>query len=129
MKDALAKTWAKIEREAFFCTSTAPSVAPEPFTLAKLESAMELREKLARNAPPPMPRIVESVYCSDAVEDWSEVRSPSRAKRRRRMGHRQRIKIARIPWKHATHLPNGYLVMHPVTAQYFRAELKARATA
>ena len=36
-------------------------------------------------------RIFDSEVIGDPYEDWSQVRSPSRARRRRRSGHPQRI--------------------------------------
>jgi hypothetical protein len=38
-------------------------------------------------------RIIESLHMVDRVEDWSRVRSPGRAARRRRQGHRQNLVI------------------------------------
>ena len=38
-------------------------------------------------------RIVESMALGDPYEDWSQVRSPGRARRRLRQGHRQNIVI------------------------------------
>jgi hypothetical protein len=69
-------------------------------------------------------RILESLACADpGPEDWSEVRSPARARRRRRMGHRQRIKQTWIPRREAYSIDGGRtIVMHPVMA----AELKAK---
>ena len=120
VSDVMAKIQTSLESQAFFGTSVVPAPPSEPLTLAKLT---ELCEGLMKNAPPPMPRIIESIYCSDATQDldWSGARSPSRAKRRRRMGHRQRVKIVRVPWKHAVKLPDGKLVMHPVAAQLLKA--------
>jgi hypothetical protein len=42
-------------------------------------------------------RIIESVRMVDQVEDWSRVRSPSRAARRRRQGHRQTSSPGEVP--------------------------------
>lgn len=36
-------------------------------------------------------RLIDSEMIGDPYEDWSQVRSPSRAARRRRQGHPQRI--------------------------------------
>ncbi len=36
-------------------------------------------------------RIIESVHLADPYEDWSRVRSPGRARRRMRQGHRQNV--------------------------------------
>lgn len=48
----------------------------------------------------------------DPVEDWSGVRSKSRAARRRRQGYRQRIVIRYVPKKEIFQMGNK-LVMHP----------------
>jgi len=43
-------------------------------------------------------KIVLSPHLTNFVEDWSDCRSRSRAERRRRQGHKQRVKlIAREP--------------------------------
>ena len=125
ISDMVAKISAQLESQALNAFGTSTVAADHgPLTLNKLNGMIGLCEWMLASAPPPLPRIVESIYCSDLVEDWSKVRSPSRAKRRRRMGHRQRVTGYRKPWKHATQLPNGDLVMHPVTAQYLRTELR-----
>jgi hypothetical protein len=48
------------------------------------------------------------------IEDWSEVRSPSRAARRRKQGHRQRIKYVYLPDPNLRRMGDT-LVGHPVT--------------
>lgn len=58
-------------------------------------------------------RIIESDRMVDLVEDWSAVRSPGRARRRRRQGHRQNIVVRLVPKREALQLPNGDIVMHP----------------
>jgi hypothetical protein len=67
-------------------------------------------------------QIVESFHCAGKTEDWSACRSPSRAKRRRRMGHKQRVKITFIPWKHALRMGDKF-VMHPLMAAELGIEL------
>lgn len=67
-------------------------------------------------------RIIEDLNMVDAVEDWSEVRSPARARRRRKRGFRQRIKTAWTPKKVAYRLPDGSLVMHPETLRELERE-------
>jgi hypothetical protein len=63
--------------------------------------------------------IIEDQTLVDRVEDWSDVRSPSRAARRRRQGHRQRIKIIEVPKPVAFQMGNT-LFMHPITAAQLR---------
>lgn len=70
-------------------------------------------------------RIVEDPNMVDPVEDWSEVRSPSRAKRRKARGFRQRIKTVYVPKKTAYALDNGrMMVMHPEMRRQLEAETK-----
>ena len=40
---------------------------------------------------PPIGDFIESEYVTERVVDWSACRSPSRARRRERMGHKQRV--------------------------------------
>jgi hypothetical protein len=65
-------------------------------------------------------RIIESVHMVDVVEDWSHVRSPSRAARRRKK-HRQNIRVLHVPKKEAVTMDAGRtLIMHPEIAREFR---------
>jgi hypothetical protein len=72
-------------------------------------------------------RIIESVEAYEPVEDWSHVRSPSRAERRRRQGHRQNIVIRHKPiaLQHA----DGYFIVHPAIADQLRREIRAKVDA
>lgn len=54
--------------------------------------------------------IVESVYAVKREEDWSRVRSPSRARRRMKRGHRQNVVVTEKP---AAYMMNGKLFAHP----------------
>lgn len=59
-------------------------------------------------------KIVESVYMTEVIEDWTRVRSPSRAKRRMRYGHRQNIQYHTVPRRDVISLDGGRtLVCHP----------------
>ena len=74
--------------------------------------------------------IVESLEMVDQVEDWSRVRSPSRARRRLRYGHKQNIRIVYVPKKEAFWADNGRtLVMHPVMAAELRRQIPRRPDA
>jgi hypothetical protein len=53
-------------------------------------------------------------------EDWSQVRSPSRAERRRRQGHAQRIRYYYKPSPDLLRLPDGSYVGHPETVARLR---------
>lgn len=74
-------------------------------------------------------RIVEDpMLIIPGPEDWSRVRSPSRAVRRRRQGHRQNIRQTVLPD------PNFYVIgdtvfCHPAMANRLRAEAAARVVA
>ncbi len=70
-----------------------------------------------------MIRIIESFEMVDGpFEDWSAVRSPARA-RRRRHKHPQRIRFFWKPKLNVIQLPNGDMVCHPVVAQELRLQL------
>lgn len=69
-------------------------------------------------------RIIEDATLVDTVEDWSRVRSVGRAWRRRKLGHRQNIRITGKP------KTSGYvmtikgeqvMVCHPSVAQRLKA--------
>jgi len=67
-------------------------------------------------------RIIEDITLTDMVEDWSKVRSPSRARRRLRQGHRQNIRFLQVPKKRAFSIDGGRtLIMHPEMARQLRA--------
>jgi hypothetical protein len=70
-------------------------------------------------------RFIESEAMVDQVEDWSRVRSPSRAERRRRQGHRQNVRIVTTPKKEAVSLDGRTFYMHPVMADALRREIKS----
>lgn len=71
-------------------------------------------------------RLIADRHMVDVVEDWSEVRSPSRAARRRRQGHRQRIRYREFPKPDIIHLPGeGVMVAHPATIDKLYARLAA----
>lgn len=68
--------------------------------------------------------IIESIHMVDGpFEDWSRVRSPGRA-RRRRAKHRQNIQLYYTPKPGFMKLPNGTLVGHPTTVRAFRAKIR-----
>lgn len=68
-------------------------------------------------------RIVESLAMVDHVEDWSKVRSPGRARRRRKK-YRQNIQVVAVPKKDAVAIDGGRtLVMHPSVAIELRRQI------
>jgi len=67
-------------------------------------------------------RIIEDHNLVDSTEDWSRVRSPSRALRRMKMGHKQNVRIVSKPKMSAYSLDGGRtLIMHPAMAAALRA--------
>ncbi len=65
--------------------------------------------------------IIESLAMVTQVEDWSRVRSPSRAARRLRQGHRQNIVVKLVPRKDCITIDGGRTyMMHPATAREAR---------
>lgn len=64
-------------------------------------------------------RIVES----RDVEDWSDVRSPSRAARRLKMGHKQRIKYLTVPSDKIYRIGDA-MVMHPAKVLELKSKLQ-----
>lgn len=68
--------------------------------------------------------IITDRNMTETVEDWSGVRSPGRARRRRTQGHPQRIKIRLIPSKQIYQLGDS-LVMHPETLRQLEVQMDA----
>lgn len=66
-------------------------------------------------------RIIEDASLVETVEDWSRVRSPGRARRRRRK-HRQNIEIRTVP-REDVFVQGRVMVMHPVTAAKLRSKM------
>lgn len=70
-------------------------------------------------------RIIESdVLVIGPFEDWSGVRSPGRA-RRRRWKHRQNIQFYHKPDPNMIKLPDGTIVGHPATVRLLKANIAA----
>lgn len=68
--------------------------------------------------------VVDDELMSTIIEDWSDVRSPSRAKRRRQRGFRQRIKFRKVPKQEAYFLKEqNTMIMH----SHFLIELEKKA--
>ena len=69
-------------------------------------------------------RIFESWLMVERIEDWSGVRSPSRARRRLKRGFPQRIVIREVPKKEAISLDGGITYyMHPIALLALRDAL------
>lgn len=71
-------------------------------------------------------RIIEDPGMVDWIEDWSDVRSPSRAIRRRKRGFPQRITRRAVP-KTVAYSIEGKLVMHPEMARLLRLKAEKEA--
>lgn len=70
-------------------------------------------------------RIIEDSNLVDYVEDWSKVRSPSRARRRRKRGFAQNIQMSAVPLQQVYSLDGGKtLVMHPDIARAIERQLQ-----
>lgn len=69
--------------------------------------------------------VIESPSMADAIEDWSRVRSPSRAARRRKK-HRQNIAIRYVA-KRDVIRSGDTLIMHPDIAAEIRRKVSERA--
>jgi hypothetical protein len=75
----------------------------------------------------PASRIVEDASLVDYVEDWSKVRSPSRARRRLKRGIRKSLPMKAVPNKTVYSIDNGrVLVMHPEVARAMERQLTAQ---
>jgi hypothetical protein len=73
-------------------------------------------------------RIIEDATLVCRVEDWSRVRSPSRAARRRRQGHPQNIRTVEAPSADAITMDGGRsFIMHPETARRLYAMIDEAA--
>lgn len=70
-------------------------------------------------------QIIESDAMVDTHEDWSRVRSPARA-RRRRHKHPQRIVITTTPRKDAF-IVGRQAIMHPLVARAIREKIDSFA--
>lgn len=68
-------------------------------------------------------QIIEDRKMVDIVEDWSGVRSKSRAARRRKRGFPQRVVYREVPKKEVYQFQDK-LVMHPEMARILRNRLQ-----
>jgi hypothetical protein len=59
-------------------------------------------------------RIFQADHMVKQVEDWSRVRSPSRARRRMRQGHKQNVRTITVPDPAIVQIGNNFY-MHPET--------------
>jgi len=59
-------------------------------------------------------RVISTLMMVEWKEDWSRVRSPSRARRRMKCGFHQNIVKSQVPRKDAL-IINGTMYVHPLT--------------
>ncbi len=69
--------------------------------------------------------IYEDSLLTETREDWSKVRSPARARRRLKHGHRQNIRIYHVPSPTILQVGESALYMHPETAKKLRQRINA----
>lgn len=94
-------------------------------TLDKLREMKALLDA-APPMPPPLRFVRNNLLTIGPFEDWSQVRSPGRAARRRRQGHKQRIRYYYKPDPNLWKLPDGTVVGHSETIARLENELRAR---
>lgn len=74
-------------------------------------------------APKPI-TLIPSKHMVDTQEDWSQVRSPGRARRRRKQGHRQNIRYVIVPKSEMYHdASTGKIIGHPDVLAKLEVEL------
>lgn len=66
-------------------------------------------------------KVVADARLVDHVEDWSDVRSPGRA-RRRRAKHRQRIRYVAVPKREVYIVHGNTLVAHPAMIEELKRQ-------
>lgn len=67
-------------------------------------------------------RVVETITMTHTIEDWSRVRSPARARRRRKRGFSQNIIVRQVPRPDCV-VMNGTIYIHPETMTRLRKHL------
>lgn len=67
--------------------------------------------------------IHRSAVLTEWIEDWSGVRSPARARRRRKQGHPQRMVSRQVPSREVYQVGDT-LVMHPNMADLLLSNVK-----
>lgn len=68
-------------------------------------------------------RIIRDINMTDTIEDWSRVRSPGRARRRRKLGHPQNIVWREVPKKDLFKIGDTF-VGHPETVKALSAAIE-----
>lgn len=96
-------------------------------TSLTLETLREMQRKLDAISPiPPRLKFISNPSLTiGPFEDWSLVRSPGRAARRRKQGHLQRITSYYLPDPKLYQIGDT-IVGHPETLRHLEAKLEAR---
>lgn len=89
------------------------------------EQIVQWKKQLVALGPPGL-AIRTSYHLTEPYEDWSKVRSPSRARRRMKHGHRQRVNYMQRPARKAFQI-NGEIWMHPEMEKHMRAAIARHA--
>lgn len=66
-------------------------------------------------------KVVSNTSCTKRTEDWSQCRSPSRARRRLRRGYPQRVKITHEP---AAYRVGDTIYAHPLIVEELNRHTK-----
>lgn len=82
-------------------------------------------KQMLREMAPASVAIRTSYHLTEPYEDWSQVRSPSRARRRMKQGHRQRVRHYQRPARKAYQI-NGEIWMHPEMEKHLKHEIARR---
>ena len=92
-----------------------------------LDTLKQAQAKLMSALPLPPLRFIPNSLLYTVEEDWSEVRSHGRAARRRKQGHKQRIKIWHKPDPDFYEIDAGVMLAHPETIRRVETELAKRS--
>lgn len=117
MFSALGVSSSQMAAPAAPMTATEVLAKMGAFEAEARKKSSELGLKLGAAFGSAMP-IVETEAMADVVEDWSRVRSPSRA-RRRRHKHRQNIVVTHVP-RRGILVADGKIFCHPAVARQIR---------
>lgn len=72
------------------------------------------------------PRVITNNMLVEDAEDWSRVRSPSRARRRMKQGHPQNVRIIQVPSRKVIHdRQRNVMYCHPELYRQVHAHLEA----
>ena len=89
-------------------------------TLEKIVASYSTIRKIAS-----IPKFISNPHLTVLVEDWSDVRSPSRAARRRKQGHPQRIRTQVLP-DPKFYTIGDIVAAHPETMRKFQDKISDR---